>query len=215
MSRKSIGILGGTFDPIHNGHLRLALELKNFFVLEKVLLVPAYIPPHRGQPIANPQQRLHMLQLAVESCNDLEICTLEFDRKDISYTVDTLNILKSIHSDKDLVLILGEDAFNGFRQWHCWQEIISLVKIIVAHRPGFDFKLNDKYLLDANLHIANSVIDFQQHSTQTIFHWKFSKLNISATEVRSLCSSRSNPQFLIPDMVWRYILENKIYGNMV
>ena len=132
-----IGILGGTFDPVHFGHLRLAVEMYQDLGLQEVRLVPCRIPPHRNAPQASPEQRLAMLRLAIEHELGLRVDQRELQRDGPSYMVDTLQSLRDeLGPDTPLSLILGMDAFDDIDTWHRWEELIQLAHFIVIQRPG-------------------------------------------------------------------------------
>ena len=131
-----IGILGGTFDPIHHGHLRLAVEMREGLGLEELRLIPALQPPHREAPIAGAEDRLAMLEAAVARANALHIDTRELVREGPSYTVDTLLSLRAELPAQPLCLIIGMDAFCYLDTWHRWQDVLELAHIGIARRPG-------------------------------------------------------------------------------
>lgn len=137
-----IGILGGTFDPIHQGHLTLARAAQKQFGLDKVLFVPVFIPPHKSsrRDIVPAPYRYRMVELAIRHEPDFEISHAELDRPDISYTIDTLMTLKKLHSKDELFLILGSDAFLEFASWREPQEIRKLVHFLIAPRKEEDLK---------------------------------------------------------------------------
>ncbi len=134
--RPALGILGGTFDPVHVGHLELARELRTALGLPAVRLVPAGIPPHREAPVASPAHRLAMVELAIAGVPGLEVDRREIDRPGPSYTVPTLESLRADDRARPLALIVGADAFLGLPQWHRWQELFDLAHIVVVGRPG-------------------------------------------------------------------------------
>ena len=134
--RPALGILGGTFDPVHVGHLELARELRTALGLPAVRLVPAGIPPHREAPVASPAHRLAMVELAIAGVPGLEVDPREIDRPGPSYTVPTLESLRADDRARPLALIVGADAFLGLPQWHRWQELFGLAHIVVVGRPG-------------------------------------------------------------------------------
>ena len=122
--RKTLGLFGGTFDPIHIGHLRMALELKQQLALDEMRLVPCHRPPHRGQPNASSQERVDMLALALKDCPELVVDTREVNRDRPSYTVETLRELRAeLGSELSLVLCMGADAFAGLASWFCWPSL--------------------------------------------------------------------------------------------
>ncbi len=137
-----IGILGGTFDPIHYGHLRSALEVKDVFGLTEVRLIPCANPPHREQPTVTAKMRLQMLELAIKNQPGLKIDTRELDRYDQhqapSYMVDTLKSLRQEFPTEPLLLFIGSDAFKHLTGWHQWQQLFDYAHIVVMTRPGFE-----------------------------------------------------------------------------
>lgn len=210
-TQQPIGILGGTFDPIHFGHLRTAIELHQTLNLSEVRLIPCYQPVHRHQPMATPLQRLTMLKLAIDKEPALCIDTCEIDRQGPSYMIDTLSILSKKFPHTPLCLIIGIDALLEFNSWHRYQEILQLSHLIVVHRPP--------YQLPQNGTISDLV---QQHRTQTInvlheclngyiYLQAVTALDISATDIRKQIAAGKNPRYLLPDNVYHYIQEHTIY----
>ena len=131
-----IGVLGGTFDPIHNGHIRLALEAKEQLSLDHVRLIPLNFPPHRSRPIASSLQRRKMIELAIDNEECLRIDLRELDNDETSYSINTLKSLRHEFIDDTLCLILGRDAFNKIDRWKDWKKLLNYAHIIVANRPG-------------------------------------------------------------------------------
>ena len=132
-----IGIFGGTFDPIHYGHLRTAFELLQALRLTEVRFMPAGNPPHREQPLATADLRLQMVKAATEGQHGFLVDDREIRREGPSYSVDTLATLRAEHPDRSLCLIVGMDAFLGLPKWYQWREILQLAHVVVAHRPGW------------------------------------------------------------------------------
>ena len=135
---RPIGIFGGTFDPIHYGHLRTALELKALLDLDKVHFVPCANPPHRTAPMSDGALRLRMVEAAIRGEPGFVADDRELKRAGVSYTIDTLASFRAELPGRSLCLLLGMDAFLGLPQWRRWRELTTLAHIVVAHRPGWD-----------------------------------------------------------------------------
>jgi nicotinate-nucleotide adenylyltransferase len=140
LERQAIALLGGTFDPVHYGHLRFADTVRRTLGLSEVRLVPARDPPHRGSPKASAADRLAMLRLAVTEFPGLVVDDRELRRAGKSYTVDTLTDLRRDYPDHPLLLLLGADAFRGLPTWHRWRELFDLAHLVVVERPGADLE---------------------------------------------------------------------------
>ncbi len=134
MTQQGIGILGGTFDPIHNGHIQIAETVLQALQLERIEFIPCFQPPHRQQPIASPKDRLAMVKLATKSNPHFHANEIEMDRQGVSYSVDTLTALRRQMPHQPLCFIVGADAFSAFHHWHEWQKIPTLVHLIIIGR---------------------------------------------------------------------------------
>lgn len=130
-----IGIFGGTFDPIHHGHLHVATELLNKLSLEKIIFLPVGTPAHRKSPVASATQRLTMIKLAIADNPNFAVDDHELQKNSPSYTVDSLQYFQEQYPTKDLAFIMGADAFAHFTQWHKWERILTLCTLIVVNRP--------------------------------------------------------------------------------
>ena len=135
-----IGIFGGTFDPVHYGHIKPALSVKQALNLEQLRFIPNRVPPHRDTPWLRAGQRLALLQKALQAYPDSVVDERELKRDGPSYMVDTLASLKSDFPDNELCLIIGMDAFFGITSWHQWRSVFGLCQMVVTTRPGFDSK---------------------------------------------------------------------------
>ena len=215
-ARAPLGILGGTFDPIHVAHLRLAEELADAFALEQVVFVPAAVPPHRDAPRASAAQRLEMVRLAVAGNPRFAVDDCELKRSGASYTYDTLQQLRALHGDRPLCLILGADAFSALTTWHRWRELFDLAHMAVARRPGFPLEqvaaslpaaLRAEYLhrllpRPSQLALAPA--------GGVVVH-EITGLDISATQIRALCARRGSLRYLLPDAVIAFIEQHRLY----
>ncbi|MHB8745521.1 MAG: nicotinate-nucleotide adenylyltransferase [Gammaproteobacteria bacterium] len=207
-----LGILGGTFDPIHYGHLRCALELKQDLPLRELRLVPCGMPPHRESPHASVEQRLRMLQAAVADSPEFIIDTRELSRSGPSYSVDTLRALRTEQGATPLCLIVGQDAFNALDSWHCWQELMDLAHIVVAHRPGWTRPQHGAVADLLSHHGVTEVAALQRQAAGCILPWPVTALDISATAIRASIAAGKSPRYLLPDAVWRIIAQERLYA---
>ena len=206
---KAVGILEGTFDPIHNGHLRSALEILEEFDLDHVRLVLSARPPHRDQPFASEEQRLEMLYLAVKNHSKIVVDDRELKREGPSYSVDTLKSLRDELSDTTLYLILGSDAFNHLSSWYEWQQLLKLSHIVVMQRPGEPLAVREDMKVWYEEHLGSA--KHRALSSGKIWPVKLTQLNISATFIRDDISKGVSPIFLMPDPVMRLIEEQSLY----
>ncbi|MEN7342566.1 MAG: nicotinate-nucleotide adenylyltransferase [Pseudomonadota bacterium] len=196
-----IGIFGGTFDPVHYGHLRSAFELLHGLELKEVRFMPCGNPPHRASPMAPADLRLKMVQCAVEQEEGFVVDDREVRRTGLSYTVDTLRSLRSDFPDSPLCLIVGMDAFLGLPKWYQWREILRLAHIVVAHRPGWQAP-SDGALGDLLRDRGSALVgDLHSGLAGVIFVQEVTQLEISSTSIRSLIKAGHDPRFLIPDCV--------------
>ncbi|MBD7976002.1 MULTISPECIES: nicotinate-nucleotide adenylyltransferase [Pseudomonas] len=210
MTRR-IGILGGTFDPVHIGHLRGALEVAELLDLDEVRLTPSARPPHRGTPQVSAEDRLAMVQCAVQGVTPLTVDDRELRRDKPSYTVDTLLSLRqelAVHDQ--LFLLLGWDAFCGLPSWHRWEELLDHCHILVLQRPDADSEAPDEL---RNLLAGRSVSDpltLNGPGGQISFIWQ-TPLEVSATQLRERLASGRSIRFLVPDAVLAYIHAHGLY----
>lgn len=209
--RKKIGIFGGTFDPVHIGHLRLALELKQQLGLDEMRLVPCHRPPHRDAPQVSSVQRAEMLRIALRACPDLQLDERELRRDKPSYTYDTLRELRAeVGEEVSLVLCMGEDAFAGLSTWYCWQELIQLAHIVVVARPGWAMAETGEVreLLHKHQRDPKS-LDYNLAGTIVLQSPRL--LSISSSEIRQQIKAGKSAQFLVSDAVWEFIAKHNLY----
>ena len=209
-----LGILGGTFDPVHFGHLRLALESLQAVGMDEVNLVPLHKPAHRGGIHASAEQRLQMLRLATASVSQLHVDDMEIRRETTSWTIDTVTEYRRQHPARPVCLIMGIDAFRNFHQWKQWELIPELVHIIVATRPDTDDGTEAGPVADlyATRHTDN-VADIHKAPAGRILKVQIPQLAISSTRIRSLLLAGQDAAFLLPNQVLTYIHNNKIYSE--
>jgi len=208
---RRIGLLGGTFDPVHIGHLRGALEVAEYLGLDEVRLLPNFRPPHRETPSCSAQDRLAMVRLAVDGLPLLVVDSRELERDKPSYTIDTLESLRSeLAEDDQLFLIVGWDAFCGLPSWHRWSELLEHCHILVMQRPDADSEAPEAL---RDLQAARSVNDplaLVGSGGQIAFVWQ-APLGVSATRIRQFLASGRSVRFLVPDAVLAYINAHGLY----
>lgn len=211
---QSIGILGGTFDPIHFGHLRMAEELAESLNLAEVRFLPSARPPHRGAPHGAGKHRIDMVQLAIAGNPHFSVDLREFERAGPSYMVDTLASLRQeLDAAQPLYLLLGADAFLGIPTWHRWEHLFELAHIAVAHRPG--------YLLDQDIAVMPLALRtcWQSRFCDSIPHGvaggivqrEITALDISASRIRDVLRHGRSTRYLMPEAVRDYIHTHHLY----
>jgi len=213
-----IGILGGTFDPIHYAHLRLAEELADALDLAQVRFVPASIPPHRASPQVSAVHRVDMVRLACAENTRFVLDDRECRRAGPSYTVDTLLELRAeLGSACSLCLFMGLDAFLGLTTWSRWERLFELTHIVIAHRPGFALDpAAVPAALARELHArrALAVREVRQTSAGLVWLQAITPLDISATAIREAIRKQRSPRYLLPDSVLDYIQRNSLYKDL-
>lgn len=207
-ANNAIGIYGGSFDPVHYGHLRTALEVKEIFNLAQLRLLPCYQSPLKSTSYANSAQRLAMLQLAIADLPDVFCDSRELDRSGASYMVETLASLRAEFTDCPLLLFIGTDALNQLPRWHKWQQLFDFAHIIVMTRPGLPaLPLND-FLAARQVTTAQPLTE---ERAGRLFFQAVTQLDISATAIREIIAQGRNPLFLLPNPVIAYINDHHLY----
>lgn len=206
-----IGIYGGTFDPVHYGHLRTAVEVKELFNLQELRLLPSFQPPHRDRPGAPPEMRLRMLQLAIKNQSGLQVDTRELEREGPSYMVDTLQSLQAEGSNNPILLVVGADAFAGLTGWYRWQSIFDYAHLVVMNRPESQSVITSEFL---EQRLVNSRDELKQHSAGKLYFQNVTQLDISASKIRAIFAEKRNPAYLLPSDIINYIQQNKLYQDI-
>jgi nicotinate-nucleotide adenylyltransferase len=208
-----LGIFGGSFDPIHYGHLRTALELQQRLSLSEVRFIPCADPPHRSDAPVAGLSRIDMVRAAIAGEPTFVVDEREFERDGPSYTVDTLRSFREESPTVSLCLLMGMDAFLGLPGWHQWQEILQLSHLIVAHRPGWEAPTEGplgELLLERR---TSNVSDLTVAECGSVYVTPVTQLEISATELRDSLRAGLDPKYLMPDSVRQLLIESGCYAK--
>ncbi|MEQ1768043.1 MAG: nicotinate-nucleotide adenylyltransferase [Methylotenera sp.] len=213
---QTIGLLGGTFNPIHFGHLRMAQELAESLNLDEVRFIPSANPPHKHAPLVSAEQRATMVRLAIADNPLFKFDERELNRKGASFTIDTLVSLRDELGEKtSLVLIMGSDAFVKFDTWHRWQEIIKLCHIALVQRP--DKKpteaLSKTLALFLEQHYTEQVDDLHTAAVGSVTMQAITPLEISSTAIRRTLQHQGSARYLVPQNVLDFIASNHLYST--
>lgn len=215
---KPVGVFGGTFDPVHNGHLRVALEALEALDLAEVRLLPSRQPPHRGRPGATPEQRLTMLERAVAGQPGFVLDRRELERDGPSYMVDTLSSLRAELAATPLCLLLGGDAFRELPGWHRWQTLFELAHVVVLRRPRGDGDDDDRQprlppdlCAQTERRWQGDARTLRTALAGEVYKLSVTQLDISATRIRELLRQNRSPRYLVPDTVLDYIESQNLY----
>jgi len=195
---KPLAVFGGTFDPVHIGHLSVAWEAAELLDAE-VRLMPASVPPHRPPPIASAAQRVAMLRAALRGQSRLTLDTRELSRHGPSYTVDTLRELRGEQGERPLLLLLGADAFAGLPSWHRWRELFELAHIGVFGRPGVAPLPAGELATEIAGRRAEALAAVKTRPAGLVVELAVTPLEISATRIRQLLAAGRDPRYLLPE----------------
>ncbi|MFK8020317.1 MAG: nicotinate-nucleotide adenylyltransferase [Pseudomonadales bacterium] len=208
----AVGVFGGSFDPVHFGHLRAALELAFTFKLQKVVLIPNGEPPHRQRAHVDAQHRVRMLELAVANTSELQIDLRELERKGKSFTVDTLSGLREeLGEATPIIFGLGADAFLNIASWHRADELLSLAHLAVLSRPGSELSLQSKVDLPFDAQWTEQSEVLTREPCGALFRLEMTPLAISSTRIREQIGRGWLPRFLLPETVCDYIEQHELY----
>ena len=207
-----VGILGGTFDPVHNGHLHLATTFLEQLKLAEILFVPSNNPPHRPAPLASPEQRLGMVKLAVENHPHLKIDDCELERGGISYTIDTLKLIRNKIDEAPLCLIMGMENFKTLNHWHQWQSLLDYAHIVIVNRPERDENINSEEIKNfMSTFITTAIEDLRDQAAGCILKLNIPMLDISSTQIRNNIHSNLDSESLLSDKVLDFIHTQHLY----
>lgn len=213
MADQAFVFMGGTFDPVHVGHLRTALELKHLLDVNEVRLIPSKVPVHREEPNCSSEQRLAMLKLAVADEPALVADAREILSTQPSYTLLTLQgIRNEIGDEQPICMVMGMDAYLSLPSWHKWERFLDLCHLVVVTRPGYAMpESSPMYTYTLQNRVSCSSELFQTAAGKVLLQ-ELTPLAISATQIRQEIARGFSPRYLLPDGVWQYIQENNLYG---
>jgi nicotinate-nucleotide adenylyltransferase len=201
-----IAILGGTFDPIHNGHLAAAQSVADTFQVDEVHFVPTFSPPHKPRGLTSPFHRFAMVALATISFERFRTSTIEVDALEKRYTVETLEAMKKAYPDSELLFIVGTDMFQEIETWRNFRRLFELAHLVIVNRPGFPFREDV-----APFQILDEKQTVTLPKDPTVFYLPFVKQPISSTDIRSERKKGAEVSHCLPPLVWSYIERNKLY----
>lgn len=209
-----LAIFGGTFDPVHFGHLRAAVEVRENLQLESLSLLPAGNPPHRDGTFASAADRLAMLQLAVREYPDLQVDPREVQREGYSWMVDTLGELRAeLGPDQPLALLLGQDAVNQLDSWKEWRRLFELAHIVIMRRPDSSYQYSTDLLLEIEPRLVNRPKALRQQPCGLVLPLEVTQLAISSTDIRQRLQQGKSCNFLLPAAVIGYIRQHGLYSS--
>lgn len=220
---KQIGLFGGTFDPIHFGHLRAALEVQEAFALDETRFIPSAIPPHKAMSgVSAAHHRLAMIQLALSDYSLFTVSDIELKRQGPSYSIDTVDYLKSILSDRiRLFLIMGVDAFLEIHTWKAFEKLFQEISIVVMTRPSGVGEIDTNFLktigvylkdrLSAEYHYEDKISAYIHGRLPPVHVFEVSPLDISSSKIRNLVKKGKSINFFLPDRVINYINDQGLY----
>jgi nicotinate-nucleotide adenylyltransferase len=211
---KQINVLGGTFDPIHLGHIGIARAVAQECQLNRVDLMPCHLPPHRQSPGVSAEHRLNMVKLATAPYPELGVQSMELERSSLSYTAETVRLLHQQQPNARINLIIGMDSLSRFCSWHQWQTILEHANLIVCRRPGYSPTQGDAAKL-LSQYSCPSLVLFQQQQNGSIWLSSNNMIPISATELRLALQQQQPVQQWLATDVFAYIQQHKLYHSLI
>lgn len=211
MKQQAIGFLGGSFDPIHNGHILPAIEVAKALKLKQLFLMPNHIAPHKVASYCNASQRNEMVRLALQEWPQLKIDARELNRESTSYTVETLKEIKTEYPNTSICFVMGLDSLINFNSWHQWQDILNYCHLVVCARPGWKNTFNDTVQTLLSAHQTNNIADLHQHLAGKIYFQTTIQYDISSTQIRSNIKHHKSVENLLPSSVYNYIKHHQLY----
>ncbi len=223
IKQNRVGLFGGTFDPIHFGHLRAAEEIRQILSLSKIYFIPSAVPPHKeNSDITCASDRLEMLRLAIEGNQYFDISEFELESKSTSYTVDTLEHLSAAHPDTEFYFMLGNELFNQIESWKDYRRLFELCSFVIITRPGFSDLDSNKIPLALKDDFryykkVENVISYTKSASKDIafteiVFTEIKGIEISSTDIRNFVKSKKSIKYLVPDKIEKYIITKKLYA---
>lgn len=215
-----LGIIGGTFNPIHYGHLAAAEEVRDRLKLDRVLFIPSFLPPHKQEEdMPSAVQRLEMVRLAISGNNYFKVSDIEVKRGGKSYTIDTIDALLPQHPGAELYFITGLDSFLDIQTWKDWERLLKLCFFVVLSRPGYSFADLARIVFMKESAPDLAALDRQETEQVTMKSGDFkgyleriSLYDISSTDIRTRIRQARTIKYHLPEAVEHYIIENKLYA---
>ena len=211
MKQQAIGFLGGSFDPIHNGHLLPAIEVAKSLQLKKLFLMPNHIAPHKAGSHCSALQRSEMVELAVQGFEQLSVDRRELNRHSASYTVDTLKEIQAECPDTPICFMMGMDSLIHFNSWFKWQEILNYCHLVIIARPGWKGEFNEPIQALLKQHQTTSLQQLHASKSGKIYFQETKQFDISSTYIRDQISKKQSVKSLLPTSVYDYIKQHQFY----
>jgi len=218
MALRRVAIYGGTFDPVHNGHLEVARRVLKLFELDEVIFVPACVPPHKRKAnITSAFHRFAMLALATEEDQQLRVSTVELDAPELPYAVETVDRMKDVSART--FFLIGADSWSEISTWHEWQKLLTMCDLIVVTRPGYEINsiaTSSTELVDLRNVGANQIGEVLKHDGKPrVFITNVAMIDVSATRIRVAVQANdaAGLQTMVPPAVARYIDKYNLYRN--
>lgn len=209
-----LGLMGGTFNPIHNGHLHMAQALMTRLALDEVHFIPSAQPPHRPRPEVSASHRAKMVELAIHEHPGFVLDTRELERNDYSYTIDTLiSLRKQFGENTALCWLMGSDAFASIDRWYRWQELLDYCHIVVVQRPGNQIKPSKAVAQLLSEHICEKATAMTFTPAGKILPIEVDALNVSSTSIRQKLAAAEDISGLLPLSVQQYIKQHGLYQS--